>query len=149
MSLTNEQKSAHYEMWTREPSIGGVLSHYMELARVRVYIKDTLLKDYTRQKLANGTKPLAAAGVLKELPAAQGFAKPHGVRLHDGRIVCWGKAEDWKDVLTALHERGFPNGKRSAAVLLYPSGRFKEKHIIAMVEDAARKLEIERVLWVD
>lgn len=42
------QKSPLYEAWTRDPEIGGQLSHYMDHRRIRVYLKDTIMKGYVR-----------------------------------------------------------------------------------------------------
>ena len=44
--LSTSEKSKHYEAWVRDPEIGGALSAYVNLSDVRVYLKDTLMKDY-------------------------------------------------------------------------------------------------------
>ena len=49
-----------YEQWTKDESIGGVLSNYVDTRRVRVYIKDTLLKDYVRNTRSDATLPFRA-----------------------------------------------------------------------------------------
>ena len=45
-SLTDGDRASHYERWTRDKEIGGILAHYMDPRKVRVYIKDSLLKPY-------------------------------------------------------------------------------------------------------
>ena len=42
--LAQGDKARHYEVWTKDPSIGGVINRYIDGGKVRVYIKDTLLK---------------------------------------------------------------------------------------------------------
>ena len=42
--LSDMEKSKYYELWTRDPAIGGQLAHFMDPRQVRVYIKDSLLK---------------------------------------------------------------------------------------------------------
>jgi hypothetical protein len=80
----------------------------MDSGKVRVYIKDTLLKDYAGHRLADDVAPLRALGFSSPFAEAEEtYVKPHGRRLLDGRIVCWGRAEDWKSILMALHERAY------------------------------------------
>jgi hypothetical protein len=78
------------------------------------------------------------------------YERPHGVRLQQLGVVSWGKADDWKLVLMAAHERAF--AKRSpiaGVVLLPPLARFVTARAREAVEDAARKLEIRQVAWID
>ncbi|WP_204331066.1 hypothetical protein, partial [Rhizobium ruizarguesonis] len=46
--LPMPQRAAQYALWTDDPEIGGILSRYIAKGKVRVYIKDTLLKSYIR-----------------------------------------------------------------------------------------------------
>lgn len=148
--LTWVEKSPWYETWTKDPTIGGVLTHYMDRGQVRVYIKDTIMKGYVRSRQADPALPLRSLGVDANTPIAESFERPHGRRLADGRLIIWGPAEEWKLVVTALHERSFrASGTRPyAALLLAAVGRFHERPRREMVEDAATKLGIERVVWL-
>lgn len=149
--LSAGDKSKQYEAWTRQSDVGGLLGRYVDSGKVRVYIKDTLLKGYAQDRLAGSERPLRVAGVEDSTKMVEEYRKPHGRRLADGRIICWGRAEDWKTVLMALHERSFPmhETRRFAAVLMFADGRFREAELRVMVEDAARKLCIERLIWLD
>jgi hypothetical protein len=152
LNLSPSEKSKHYEAWTRTPEIGGVVGRFMDSGKVRVYIKDTLLKDYTGHRLADEMAPLRALGFSSPFPEAEEtYVKPHGRRLSDGRIVCWGRAEDWKSILMALHERAYvrESARPFAAALLHGDGRFRETHTRKMIEVAAHKLSIEKVVWLD
>lgn len=106
-----------------------------------MYIKDTLLKDYTRTRLASHVKLFRILGISATAYVVQSYAKPHGRRLEDGRVICWRRADAWKTILMALHERTFGDSDSHphAAVLLYSLGRFHEQEARAIVDDAAAK----------
>ena len=150
-TLRPTDKSQHYEAWTKDPEFGGRLVRYMPQGQVRVYIKDTLLKDYTRSRLADHERPFRVLGIPKAAHVAETYSKPHGRKLADGKVICWGRAEDWKTILMALHERTYCKSQSHphASVFIFSHGRFRETHTREMVEDAARKLGIARVTWLD
>jgi len=146
------EKSARYETWTRDPDVGGLLSNYMDQRQIRVYIKDTIMKGYVRTRQASPDRPFKALGLDMDLEVVEKHERPHGRRLKDGRVIVWGCAEEWKLVLTAVHERSFDlEGARPfAAVLMLASiGKFHQAQVRAMVQDAAEKLGIERLVWLD
>ena len=47
------EKTQHYRNWTKDPEVGHILQRYMALGQVRVYIKDSILKDYPRARRAD------------------------------------------------------------------------------------------------
>lgn len=146
------RKSAQYETWTRDAEVGGVLSNFLDHRRIRVYIKDTIMKGYVRARQACPNTPLNALGLDAGVPVVETYERPHGRRFNDGRVVAWGSAGEWKLVLTALHERSYdvPGAWPHAAVLMAASvGKFHQPQVRAMVEDAATKLGIERLVWLD
>jgi hypothetical protein len=149
LALGPSEKSQYYENWAKDPKIGVVLSRYMDVRQVRVYIKDTLLKSYHRARQADSTKPLRMLRLPADVAVSRVFIKPHGRQLADGRIICWGRASDWKVILMAVHERSFATkGARPYAVVLTQStGRFADQGVRAVVADAAKKLGIEKLLW--
>ena len=78
------------------------------------------------------------------------YERPHGLLLSENRVVCWGKADDWKLVLTAAHERAFPLGVSPLATgLMPPLTRFITASARSVVEDAAAKLGICHLVWYD
>ena len=149
--LSPAAKSQYYENWTSDPQIGGILSHYVDKGHVRVYIKDTLLKDYAQKHAGDEIPPFRIFDIESGTCIVERYIKPHGRRLQDGRILCWGRAADWKSILLAVHERAFlRKGTRAFAVLLtHASGKYKQDQYRAMVEDAVRKLAIEKIAWID
>lgn len=150
-NLPDSDRARHYELWTRDPAIGGRIGHYMDPRRVRVYIKDSLIKPYERSRLL-----LLEDDVWRLLsfpdpgPPAQRYIKPHGRRLPDGKIVCWGNSRDWKLILMAVFERAQakPSFQAFGAVLL-ESGRTVADQRRELVREAAACLGIETIAWLE
>ena len=151
MTLSTTIKSKYYEMWTRDSGIGGILSRYISLGDVRVYLKDTLLKDFAQYRLQDHSMPCRVLRIPTSMEVAKVYVKPHGRRFCDGRIVCWGRAAAWKGILLAIHERAFVGKgfKPFAVILTHAVGRYKETKVRAMIEQAAEKLGIERLVWIE
>lgn len=149
LSLSPTVKSKQYEVWTRDPHIGGVIARYISLGDVRVYLKDTLLKDFAQHRLADDAMPYRVLGIPLTAEVVKSYVKPHGRRFRDGRIICWGRASAWKATLMTAHERayGVKGLKVVGVILTHAVGRYKEPKVRAMIEQAARKLGVERVVW--
>jgi hypothetical protein len=128
-----------------------VLSRYLEPQAVRVYIKDTLMKPYMRERLGDHEVILRLCGVDANCRIAEHHIKPNGLRLMDGRVVAWGRARDWKAVLFAVFERSYarPAWRPFTAVLLHPSGKTRDPGYRALIDDAARRFEIEQLVWFE
>lgn len=148
-SLSAADKTRYYTIWTETKEVGGVLGSYMDPRQVRVYIKDTLLKPYTRETSASPEKAFRVLGIAQDAPTIAAFIKPHGRLLADNRQIAWSKASEWKATLMALHERSFDKGVPFAAVLTEAGGKFSTKQDRSVVESAAMKLGIENVVWLD
>jgi hypothetical protein len=150
LNLSQRDKARYYGEWTADAEIGGVLSHYIDRARIRVYLKDTLLKPYQREASSDRSRPLAVLGYSPPFEIIQSWIKPHGCRLSNGTIVSWGRADDWKAVLMATHERAFLCHEEKMFVVLFKaSGRFRGDDFRFMVENGAKKLQISMVKWID
>ena len=122
----------------------------MDRGRVRVYLKDTLLKDFTRKTLADATRPLRVLGLEEARGIAERYIKPHGIRFSDGRVVCWGRADDWKAILLAAYERAWiaQNSTSFGVGLMGASGRYAGPEARTMVEAAGQRLGIEHIVWL-
>lgn len=131
INLSPGTKSRFYQNWTRDPKIGGLLARVMNKEQVRVYLKDTIMKDYVRDRLADSSRPRNALGIDQNVKVLETYIKPHGQRLSDNRVICWGRADDWKAVLMALHERSYlgPVVRPYGAVLSQASGRYSNINI--------------------
>lgn len=143
-------KTRHYEHWTQDPQVGGVLARYMDPPRVRVYLKDAVFKPYSRARLADWGRCAQAVGIERDTNG-ESFIKPHGRQLSDGRVICWGPATSWKAILMALHERTYArHGLRPfAAVMFRAVGRYREDDARQLIQDAASKLLVERIVWLE
>lgn len=149
-SMTVIERAKQYAVWVSDPEIGGVLAAYMDARRVHPYLKDTLMKPFARANVSDAGRALSALGLPVGGAVIERYERPHGVRLQQRGVVCWGKADDWKLVLMAAHERAF--AKRSliaGVVLLPPLARFLHTQSREVVEDAGRKLGIAQVAWHD
>ena len=105
--LSASDKGRYYRNWTSDPAIGGVVSRYMEAGAVRTYIKDAVMKVYSRDRQADVRGALTRLGFAADAKITRTYIKPHGVKLADGKIVCWGPSKGWKVILMAVHERSF------------------------------------------
>lgn len=150
-SLSDPERSEHYERWTKDATIGGQLAHFMDPRKVRVYIKDSLLKPYERSRmLETESEVWRVLDLAAPQSFAQAYIKPHGRRLHDGRVVCWGKSRDWKLILMAVFERGKGAVEFSAhAAVLVETGPTAEKPRRQLASEAAERLGIAHLVWLD
>jgi hypothetical protein len=149
-SMTVIEKTKQYGLWVTDPEIGGVLAGYIDARRVRTYLKDTLMKPYARARDSDSATVLSALDLDCSTTIVERYERPHGVLLSERRVVSWGKADDWKLILMATHERAFHfHGEPFAAVLLPPLTRFVMAASRAVIEDAARKLGIAALGWHD
>lgn len=147
-SLSAAEKSKWYSIWTEAANVGGKLSAFMDPRQVRVYIKDTLLKSYTRERMSNSDTAFRSLNLPSHAHSIETYIKPHGRRLGDGRVVVWGKAADWKIVLMAVHERAFnASGVPFGAVLFESDAKFADISSRLVVESAARALKIQNLVW--
>jgi hypothetical protein len=149
LALSAVAKSRFYSNWTKEPTIGGRLARYLEPGEVRHYIKDALMKPYCRERRGDPRPVLPLLGIPADASLRRTFIKPHGCELEDGRVVCWGRANTWKLVLMAVHERSFeqdgaiPHG----AVLTQAASQFAAEPSRTVVKAAADKLGLQRLVW--
>jgi hypothetical protein len=149
--LADNERSRYYEQWTREYAIGGMLAHYMDPRKVRVYIKDSLLKAYERDRVS-GTEQdiLAVLDVDPTLEVVQRYIKPHGLRFINGQIIAWGKSRDWKLILMGIYERtALSHGSYAFGTVLLESGNTADDSTRILVREAARRLSVERIEWID
>ena len=149
-ALSANDKARYYTVWTEAEKIGGRLAGFMDPRQVRVYIKDTLLKSYTRERLENPGRVYRILGLPPDSQIAASYIKPHGRLLADGRQVAWSRATEWKATLMALYERSFQDGGIPyAAVFFEAAYKHSDPRARELVEGAAQKLGLERTVWID
>lgn len=150
--LSDLDRATWYENWSKDKDIGGVLSHFMDARKIRVYIKDSLLKPYIRSRVENDWPAVATALAV---PAGSNshcrrFEKPHGVQLIDGRVISWGHSRDWKSILISVFERSYRIDSSSAyGAALVETGKTADTGLREMIRSAGQKLGIEKVVWVE
>jgi hypothetical protein len=151
MSLQDTERARYYELWTRDASIGGQLAHVMDARKVRVYIKDSLVKPYVRARLSlNESEVWRLLGLSDSDRVIHVFIKPHGRRLADGRVISWGRSRDWKSILMAVFERGrVQKSFSSFGVVLLESGKTEGDSSRNLVREAAQRLGIEKLAWLE
>jgi hypothetical protein len=145
------EKAATYENWAKDKEIGGVLSHYMDSRKVRVYIKDTLMKPYERHRLHREFEAVSRAlGIDANEDAVARYIQPPGRLLSDGRLICWGNIRDWKDVVFSVFERSWNDPKMSAhAAVLIANGKPIDPELRSVTGEAARRLGVDRLVWME
>jgi hypothetical protein len=149
-ALGSAEKSRYYSQWTESETIGRALSAHMDPRKVRVYIKDTLLKGYGREKLNEHQALVLRVTGHERSEVTEDFIKPHGFRCSDKSLVAWGRADDWKVLLGSLYERAHSTGGgASTAILFRAAPRFMGASSRGLVETAATRLGIERCVWFD
>lgn len=150
-ALNDSERARRYELWTRDPEIGGTLAHYMDPRKVRVYIKDSLLKPYERARLSGTEREiLGRLGIPSDSEVVTRYIKPHGILFVDGKIVSWGNSRDWKLILMAMFERAASRHEAVAfGTVLLESGKTGATATRVIVREAARRLGIERMEWID
>jgi len=150
-TLSDQQKTSLYEDWIRDDEVGGILSRYIEPGNVRVYIKDTIMKPYGRDRIKDFLPILRLLDLPDDATIAETYRKPHGRRMADGKVISWGLSKDWKTILFAVFQRAF-EGQSSipfSAVIMFPTGKCQQPRYRLMIETAADKLGIEHLIWYD
>ena len=150
--LPDIERVMWYENWAKDDDVGGILAHFMDPRRVRVYIKDSLLKPYQRARLEDGLERVLAALDLEsgKTMATTVFYKPHGRLLLDGRVICWGNSRDWKIVLFAVFERACHDaGREPYAAVLMETGQSTRESTRELIKEAGRRLGIAKVIWLE
>ena len=149
LRLSDRQRADLYDRWSRDTEVTDLLARHMSNAKIRVYVKDSIMKPYPRERLADPERPMRLLELAWDGNQRRKYVKPHGVVRHDGILVCWGSADDWKAVLMACFERAWdaPRIDRTAAVLFNAIGPYADQNKRRFVEAVASRLDISRIIW--
>lgn len=150
--ISDAERTSWYENWTKDKEVGGVLSYFMDARKVRVYIKDSLLKPYLRSRMQNGWgEVLLAVGIDQgDARFIKSYDKPHGRQLADGRIICWGNSREWKSILISVFERAYRiEAGVPYAVVLMETGKTTNTGMREMILDASKRLGVLHLAWID
>ena len=90
-------------------------------------------------------------GLPDDPSVVETYIKPHGRRLTDGKVICWGLSRDWKAILFAVFERAHvaSSGVPFAAVIMFPTGKCQQPEYRQMIQTASERLGITRLEWYD
>lgn len=147
--LTITQKKQYYEKWTNDPEIGGILVTVMESERVRVYLKDTVMKQYARDQLPELDAILEGLGI-KYVEITKEYIKPTGMLCDRQDIFSLAPARIWKIAIMNAYERGceVTHLKRNIVFITdHTAHRFIDRAYQELIESAATRLGVE-VRWV-
>ncbi len=149
MHLNIEQHKQYYEAWTIDPQIGEILSQVMPPGRVRVYIKDTLMKTYMENHRPV-LKSLLTSMSISYNKVTKEFEKPQALLCDGTRMYTLTKAREWKTTLMTAFERGCEVRKlekNTVFITEYTAGRFVDKEYQDLINAAADRLSIA-VHWL-
>lgn len=131
-----DDKSRQYAAWAVEPDVGGVLERYMDPERVRSWLKDVPMKEFSRALAGigpharfvdrHGPTPSAVAKAAYGAEAviveeSVGIKPLHCRARHAGGTVflTWGPSKDFKHLLwAALKELEQPSSHISSAAIV-------------------------------
>ncbi len=147
LSIPERQK--YYEEWTDDPEIGGTLAQIMEPRRIRVYLKDTIMKDYAKSKRPELKKLLGSLS-YSYIIASKNYIKPVGLLCDGNKLYTISVAKEWKISLLSAFERGYEvkNIKENVLFIIdHTSGRFVDNSYRKLIEDSSSRLGV-KIIWV-
>ena len=109
------------------------------------------MKPYGRERIKDFPAIVKLLGLPDDPIVVETYTKPHGRRLTDGRVICWGLSRDWKAILFSVFERAHvaSSGIPFAAVVMFPTGKCQQPEYRQMIETAAGYLGITCLEWYD
>lgn len=147
--LSIDERRKLYEEWTNDPRIGGALSQVMDANRVRVYLKDTVMKSYARAQRPELLDLLQALSISSENVSKQ-YSKPDAILCQGASLYTLTVAKEWKTALMSAFERAHDEtGVKRNTIFIreHTTGRFVDASYRALIEAAARRLGIE-IVWL-
>lgn len=153
--LTIEQRRQHYESWTADENIGGLLCKVIDSNRVRVWLKDTVMKSYLKTQRPCITDFLSRIGVPHGA-VLRSYMKPEAVLCEDSNLFVGGDlftltvAKEWRVGLLSAYERAAEItrlGQNKMYFIEHTSGRFVDQSYRDLISAAGVRLGIE-VTWV-
>jgi len=147
--LTIPERQRYYEGWTNDPEIGGALAQIMEPSRIRVYLKDTIMKDYAKSKRPELKKLLKSLSYSYNVTSKE-YTKPVGLLCDQNKLYTLSVAKEWKIALLSAFERGYDvkNIKENVLFIIdHTSGRFVDKSYRKLIDDSSSRLAV-KIVWV-
>ncbi|KAB8144886.1 hypothetical protein F8S13_03355 [Chloroflexia bacterium SDU3-3] len=150
LHLTISQRKQYYEVWTSDPNIGGKLEKIMDSSRVRVYLKDTIMKSYSSKQKPDLKRILQLHSISCD-HISQVFTKPQAFLCDNNQLYTLSTAKDWRTSMLSAFERAYEikNINRNIIFITdHTQGRFIDKSYRDMISIAAKKLDII-IYWLN
>lgn len=147
--LTITQKQSYYEAWTADPEIGGALASIIDPGRVRVYLKDTVMKSYRRAQRKTIQQLLASMSIDCDSVIRE-FIQPEGVLCEGTHLYTVAVAREWKGALMSVYERQYEIGRVQTNIVFFTehtAGRFIDRSYRDLIQSAAQRLGVT-IHWV-
>lgn len=153
--LTIEERRKHYEAWTNDENIGGLLGQVIDPNRVRVWLKDTVIKNYMKGKRPGVPTFLSRTGVpcgsiLRTYIKPDAVLCEHADLFVRGNLFTLSVAKEWRVALMSAYERAVEItriDRNIVFVIEHTSGRYTDQSYRDMISGAGAKLGVE-VIWV-
>lgn len=137
--LTSSERASQYRQWVEDPQVGGVLLSYIPEQSARSWIKEVPMRDFARSQEGFGEYARYAVmrfrGPEEVVQSACGIGwavvpesigeRPMHCYATDGtttRYVCWGPAEDFKNLIWAALNNAGESRERPAVVITTRDG---------------------------
>lgn len=139
--LSNPQRTEQYRKWYEDKAVGGVLLSFVAEKDARVWVKDVAMKEYGRAKEGIGQyvpyvrRRFRGASEIARAACGDGWTvvpgsvheKPNQCQASDGdggraRHVCWGRADQYNDLVWASVNYAVDGDKRPAIVITTQDG---------------------------
>ncbi len=147
--LTIPERQKYYEAWTSAPEIGGALGKVIGPNRVRVYLKDTIMKTYSKSKQPELTALLRSFSYSFEVVNNK-YVKPLGMLCNGIDLYTISPAKEWKVAVLSAYERSYTiNNIRKNIVFFtnHTQGRFVDLDYRKLIEGSATSLGA-KIIWV-
>lgn len=149
--LKIHERTALYSQWVNDPTVGGALSKLGVGGpdSVRVFLKDTVIKQYLKEK-----RP-----VLKDLLKQMGldckrvikkFEKPEALLCDGGRLYTLAVAKEWRVAVFSAFERAHDLGGVKENLVFFTDhdiDRYTDKSYKTLIESGAEKLDV-KIHWI-
>lgn len=147
--LTIPERTALYTQWVKDPAIGGELAKLEGAERVRVYLKDTVMKRYMKAKRPELTVLLKQMSfrykrVIKE------YEKPSALLCDGTRLYTLSVAKEWRIALLSAFERANHMSQLQENLVFFTDhavDRYTDASYKALIENAAERLDV-KVHWI-
>jgi len=147
--LKIHERSALYAQWVNDPTIGGELAKTEGAERVRIFLKDTVIKQYMREKRPK-LRYLLKQMSLDCRYVTREFEKPVALLCDSKRLYTLALAKEWRVAILSAYERAHGVTGLVENLVFFTDhdvDRYTDRSYKALIESAAEKLDV-KVHWI-